>query len=125
MSAKWTVGIVPVFVSEKDMSREVKRAELFVLDATSSSWQFFGAGSRHYSLKGIITSSGFFDDLETYAITNTAFTLTTPWGTIDNCKLNKEVKGKSIRYGGGTFDGAVVSVETTELIEVEMEIIIP
>ena len=125
MSAKWLVGIVPVFVSEKDMTREVKRAELFVLDATSSSWQFFGAGSRHYSLKGIITDPDYYDDLETYAITDTSFTLTTPWGSIANCKLNKEVKGKSIRYGGGTFDGVAVTTDVTELIEVELEVIIP
>lgn len=125
MTAKWQVGSVPIYISEKSQNREIKRAELFPLDATASSYQFFGAGSRHYSVKGIVTSGSYYTDLENYAITNSAFNFLTPWGTIPNCKIHKEVKGTTVRYSGGVFDGVNVSVDVDELTEVELELIIP
>lgn len=123
MSARWQFGSVEIFVSEKGENREIKRAELFPLDSTTSSYQFFGAGSRHYTIKGIVTSGSFYHDLENYAITDSPQTFVTPYGSISNCKLHKEVKGTTVKYAGGTFDGVTVSTDVDELIEVELEII--
>ena len=125
MTAKWNVGGVPIYVTDESSTREVKRAELFPLDATSSTLQFFGAGSRHYAVKGLVTSGSHFNDLENYAITNATIQFVTPWDTFQSGKINKEVKGTTVKYVGGTIDGVTLTADVDKLIEVELEIIIP
>lgn len=124
MAALWQIGGIPVYVSEETVSREIKRAELFPLDATASTLQFFGAGSRHATLKGIVTSTANYVALEDYAIADTAVTLVSPWGNTNNCKIHGSVKGTVVRYASGTFDGVTINVSTTPLTEVELEIIV-
>ncbi len=123
MAAQWAFGSVPIFVSERSSSREIKRAELFPLDATSSTYQFFGAGSRHYSIKGIITSGSYLNQLETYAIGDSPQTFSTPYGDVANAKIHKEVKATTIKYSGATIDGVSYLADNDELMEIELEII--
>lgn len=124
MAAKWQLGSVPIYASEWGHNREIKRAELIKLDSVESTYQFFGASSRHYTLKGIVVGGSRYEDLETYAYLNSPQTLVTPWGNIANVKIDKSLKGTAIKYGGGMIDGVAVSVDATELIEVELELII-
>jgi hypothetical protein len=125
MTAVWNVGGVPIYVSDESSTREIKRAELFPLDATSSTLQFFGAGSRHYSIKGLVTSGSHFIDLENYAITNATVQFVTPWDTFASAKISKEVKGTTLKYSGGTIDGITLKADVDKVIEVELELIIP
>lgn len=123
MSALWQFGSVPIFVSEKNTTREIKRAELFPLDSTTSVYQFFGAGSRHYTLKGIITSGSYLNQLEAYAVTDSPQTFVTPYETVANAKIHKDVKASAIKYSGATIDGVSYISGIDELMEVELEII--
>lgn len=123
MSAKWRFGTVDIFVSDEDTNREIKRAEIIALDSTVSSYHFFGAGSRHYSVKGLVIGNTNLAQLETWAINNTVQAFTTPWATETTAKLDKNVKATALKYGGGTFDGVTYTVETTPLYVVSLEVI--
>ena len=123
MSAKWQFGTVNIFVSDQDTSREIKRAEIIALDSVGSTYHFFGAGSRHYSIKGLVIGGADIDQLETWAINNTPQTFVTPWATITNCKLDKNIKSVALKYGGATLDGVSYSVETTPIHTVALEVI--
>jgi hypothetical protein len=123
MSASWQIGTVNIFVSERESAREIKRAEIIALDATGSTYHFFGAGSRHYSVKGLVIGDADLDSLETYAINNTAFTFVTPWGSITNCKLDKNVKASAMKYSGGSIDGVAYTVDSTPIYDVQLEVI--
>lgn len=123
MSAKWLFGSVEVFVSDEDISREVKRAELFILDSTDSTYHYFGSGSEKRAIKGMVIGDTNRNSLITLATGDTAFTLTTPWGNVSNAKINGSPKFKNIRYAGAVLDGVSYSVDTTPIYESEIELI--
>lgn len=123
MSAKWKWNATNVYVTDEDVSRELKRAELFVLDATESVYHFFGSGSKKFALKGVVIGDTDLNTLINDAIANTPRTLTTPWGTVSNTRINGTPKFTAIKYAGGVFDGVAYSVETTPIYNVELEII--
>jgi len=123
MSSKWSIGTVQIFVSERESAREIKRAEIIPLDAVGSTFHMFGAGSRHYSVKGIVIGDANLDSLETYAVNNTAFTFVTPWGSITNCKLDKSIKASAMKYSGGSIDGVAYTVDSTPIYDVQLEVI--
>lgn len=110
-------------MSEEDVSRELKRAELFILDATESVYHYFGSGSKKYAIKGIIIGDSSVDALMADAIGDTPRTLTTPWGTVSNAKINGTPKFSAVKYAGGVLDGVVYSSATTPLYNFELEII--
>ena len=122
MSSKWIWNSVNLWVSEEDISREIKRAELFVLNATSSVYQFFGTGSRKYTLKGIVTGDTDANTLDTDATGNTARTLTTPYGTIASLRINS-LKFTAKNYAGGTIGGVDYTTDVTPLYDVELELV--
>jgi hypothetical protein len=124
MSAKWRWNAVNIYVTDEDSSREIQRAEIKKLDATESSFHFFGATSRKIALKGTVIGATDRDTIWTDAINDTARTLTTPYGNIVNCKINGAPKFSDIKYAGGTMDGTFYSAETTQLFSVELEIIV-
>lgn len=123
MSALWQFGTVPLYVSDEDVSRELKRAELFILDSTLSSYHYFGAGSEHRTIKGLVIGSANKNQLITYAIGDTAQTLITPWATLTNIKINGTPKLTAKQYAGGFIDGVTYSVTDTVIYEFELEMI--
>lgn len=123
MSAKWLFGSVEVFVSDEDISREVKRAELFILDSTDSTYHYFGSGSEKRAIKGMVIGDTNRNSLITLATGDTAFTLTTPWGNVSNAKINGTPKFSGVKYAGGVIDGVSYSSSATPLYNVELEII--
>lgn len=122
MASKWLWNSINLWVSEQDLEREIKRAELFVLDATTSVWHYFGAGSRKYPTKGFVIGDTDRASLESDATGNTARTLTTPYGNIASLKINS-IKFSLHKYAGGTIDGVSYSSETTPIWDYEMELI--
>jgi hypothetical protein len=122
MSSKWIWNSVNLWVSEEDISREIKRAELFVLDATESVYHFFGTGSRKYTFKGIVTGDTDANSLDTDAKGNTARTLTTPYGTIASLRINN-LKLTAKNYAGGTIGGVDYTIDVTPLYDVELEFV--
>lgn len=124
MSAKWQLGTVDIYVSEEDISREIKRAELFVLDATTSTFHFFGAGSQKRSLKGLVIGETAKNELITYAISDTSLAFVTPWQTwATGWRINGIPKFSPLKYSGGTVDGVSYSAETTAIYNAELELI--
>jgi len=123
MSAKWLFGSVEVFATDEDINREVKRAELFILDATESTYHYFGSGSEKRSIKGMVIGDTNRNSLITLATGDTAFTLTTPWGTVSNAKINGSPKFSAVKYSGGVIDGVAYSASTTPLYNCELEVI--
>jgi len=123
MAAKWQFGTVGIYVDDEEVMRPVKRAELFVLDATSSTFHYFGAGSKRFNLKGIVIGETDRNQLESWAINDTAQTLTTPWGNTANCRIDGDVKATAIKYSGATIDGTAYSVDTTPLYRIELDVI--
>lgn len=124
MSAKWKWGTVDIYVSENEVSQEVKRAELFVLDSTSSVFQYFGAGSKHITLRGLVIGDTNRNSILSDAISDTAQSLTTPYGTVPSAKINGTPKFTAILYSGAFIDGVVYDPSVTPLYNFEMEIIV-
>lgn len=122
MSSQWIWNSINLWVSDEDVSREIKRAELFILDATDSVFHFFGAGSRKYNLKGIVIGNTDRLSIETDATGNTTRTLTTPWGSIASLKINT-VKFTAKKYAGATIDGVAYTSNVTPIYDFEMEMI--
>lgn len=123
MSAKWKWGNINIYVTEESISREIKRAELFVLDSTDSIWHMFGSGSEKRSIKGLIIGESNRQAIISDAINDTAVTLTTPWGIITNTKLNGIPKFSAIRFSGGVMDGIIVDSSITPIYECDLEVI--
>lgn len=123
MTARWRWNTVNIYVSDEDSAREIKRAEIFKLDNTSSSYHFFGAGSRKTSIKGMVIGNTDRDSIWSDAINDVARTFTTPYETLSNCKINGEPKFTPVQYAGGTVDGTTYSASTTPLYTVELEIL--
>jgi len=124
MTAKWIWNTVNIYVSDEETAREIKRAEIFKLDNTESSYHFFGAGSRKISLKGMVIGDTDRNSLFTDAINDTARTFTTPYGSLANCKINGTPKFSYISYTSGTIDGTTYSVDTTPIYNCDLEIIL-
>jgi hypothetical protein len=122
MSAKWKIGSIDIFVSEQDISRELKRAELFILSAQESTFHFFGSGSEKRQIKGIVIGDTNRNAIITLATGNTSFTLTTPYGNYTTIKINS-VKFVNHKYSGGTIDGVTYTADTTALYDAEIELI--
>ena len=123
MSAKWLWGTTPIFVNSQDESEEIKRAELFILDGTVSVWNYFGAGSTKYAIKGIVIGDANKNAIKADAVGDTSRTLTTPWGTHASCKINGNVKFVPKMYGGGTIDGVTYTVDVNPIYDAEFEVI--
>ena len=123
MSAKWKWNTVNIYVNQYEINREVKRAEIFKLDNTESSFHYFGAGSKKMSVKGLVVGETDRAAIESDAINNVQRNVTTPWGSILDCRINGIPKFRAIDYVGGTIDGVSYSASTTPLFNVEMEII--
>lgn len=88
MTSLWSWNSIDLWVSEQDLAREKKEAELFALDTTESEFHFFGMGSRKYNLKGLVIGTTNRDSLETDQINDTARTLTTPWESISSLTIH-------------------------------------
>lgn len=122
MSSKWRWNSINLWVSDEDLSREIKRAELFVLDATSSVFHFFGAGSAKYSLKGFVIGDSDRNSLTSDATGDTSRTLTTPWGSVASLKINT-IKFTQKKYAGATIDGVSYTSDSTPIYDFEIEMI--
>ena len=123
MAAKWSFGSVGIYVEEESGTRELKRAELFVLDATASVKHFFGAASQKYTITGLIPGSTDVGQLKTWATGNTAQTFTTPWGGAGSYFIDGEVEEEIIRYTGATIDGVTYDVAVTPIYRVTLNLI--
>ena len=123
MASKWLWNSIDLWISEEDISSEIKRAELFVVDATTSVFQMLGSGSRKYSVKGLILTDTNRDSIEADSIANTARTLTTPYGSIANLKINS-FKANAKQYAGLTLGGASYTADVTPLYEFTAELIV-
>jgi len=124
MTAKWLWGSVPIYVAEQEISREVKRAELFPLDSPTSLFHFFGAGSEHDSITGLVIGETNKDSIIADAIAGTTRTLTTPYGNKASAAINGSPKFQAKLYGGATIDGTVYDPETTALYDATLEIVL-
>lgn len=122
MSSKWRWNSIDLWITEQGINREIKRAELFVLDATESVYHFFGTGSRKYPVKGMIIGSAGRSSFESDAIADTSRTLTTPYGDVAGLKIGS-VKFSLHKYAGGTIDGTSYTVDTTPIWDFEAEFI--
>ncbi len=122
MSSQWRWNSINLWVSDEDISREIKRAELFVLDATDSIFHFFGSGSRKYALKGIVIGDTDRLSLESDATGSTTRTLTTPWGSIASLKINT-IKFTTKKYAGATIDGTSYTSPVTPIYDFDIELI--
>lgn len=122
MSAQWQWNNINLWVSDENISREIKRAELFILDATDSVFHFFGAGSRKYTIKGLVIGDSDRLSLETDATGNTTRTLTTPWGDITSLKIGT-VKFTTKQYAGATIDNVSYVASVTPIYEFDIEMI--
>lgn len=123
MSAKWLFGSIEVYVTDQDASREIKRAELFILDSVDSTYHMFGSGSEKRAIKGMVIGDTNKNSLITLATGDTAFTLTTPYGDVSNAKINGTPKFSNLKYAGGVIDGVAYSASVTPLYNCELEVI--
>ena len=123
MTAKWQWNTIGVYASEYDESQEVKRAELQKLDATSSTFHYFGAASKKMHIKGLVIGNTNRDSILSDAINNVPRTFTTPWASIASCYINGTPKFAAKNYSGATIDGVTYTVSATPIYEVDMEII--
>jgi hypothetical protein len=123
MSSKWLWNSINLWVSDQDIARDIKRAELFVLDSTSSVFHFFGTGSRKYPTKGLVIGDVDKDSLDTDATSNTSRTLTTPWGVIADLRINS-IKFANKKYAGATVDGISYTSDVTPIYDFEIEFVV-
>ena len=122
MAAKWSFGTVGIFVSDDALARDVYRAELKVLNATTNVLQYFGAGSRKHAIRGLVIGQANMEQLETWAINNTSQTFTSDQGSQGSYKINGSVKAERMKFAGGVIDGTSYTV-ATPIYNVELELI--
>ena len=123
MTALWSWGATPIYVSEEAESREIYRGIIKVLDATSNTLHFWGAGSLKIEFKGLVVGRTDRSNIEVDAYSDTTRAFTAPSGSLGNFKINGTPKFTMVKYAGGVIDGVTVSTDTTELFDVEMELI--
>jgi len=121
MAPGWSFGSVSFYGEELETSHEVKRAEIFVLDATASVLHFFGAGSNHLNVTGIVIGDTNKTQLETWSKAGTSQTLTAPWGSLGTHVIHGEPKFSAIKYSGATFESTSYSPNVTPLYRCEIE----
>ena len=122
MSARWSFGSTPIFVSDDEIAQDVYRAELKILDATANKLHYYGAGSKKHHLKGLVIGSDA-AQLLSDAINNISRTFTTNLGVAGTYKINGTPKFTRRHYAGGTIDGVSYDGEVTALLDVELELI--
>lgn len=122
MTAKWSFGSVPIYVTEDDPSRDIYRVRLKILDSTIDSLQFLGAGSRMHSIKGIIVSQADFNQLEIWAYEDTSQTFTSDQGSQGSYKINGALKGSRLKFASAMIDG-VSYTASDPLYEIQLELI--
>lgn len=122
MASRWLWNATPLWVSEQEVGREIKRAELNALDATTSVFHFFGAASERRTLTCLIIGESAKNVLIADAIANTTRTVTTPFGSF-SAKLDKDVKFTSKQYASLFLDGVAYLGDATALYEASLEII--
>jgi hypothetical protein len=122
MSSQWVWNSIDLWIASEDISREIKRAELFILDGTDSVFHFFGSGSRKYNFKGIVIGDANRLSIEDDATGNTTRTLTTPWGSVSSLKIGT-VKFTAKPYAGATIGGVTYLSSATPIYDFEMEMI--
>lgn len=123
MSAKWRWNTVQIFVSDQDIARETKRAELFALDSVVSIWHFFGAGSEKRMIKGLVIGEIDRAAIIADAIGDTTRTLTTPYGSVTGLKINGVPKFSMRKYATAVIDGTTYNADTTPLYDFEVELV--
>lgn len=123
MTALWSWGSTPIYVSEEAESREIYRTLVKVLDATENTLHFFGAGSMKVELKALVVGRTNRSNIEIDAYSDTTRAFTAPSGSLGNFKINGTPKFTMIKYAGGVIDGVTVVAGTDELFDVEMELI--
>jgi len=123
MSALWYWNTTPIYVSDQDIEREVKIAEIFILDATDTSKHYYGAGSEHRTLKGLVIGDTNRNAILSDAINGTSRTLTTPWTTYPNMKIISKPKFANVKYSGGTIDGVTYTANSTPIYQLDLEVV--
>lgn len=123
MAAKWQWGgIVGIYVDEAPQEAEVRQAELFVLDGTSSTLHFFGAGSTHQKLRGLIIGDTAKNQLLTDARANTTRVLGTPYSS-GSFKIHSSPTFTPIRYVSADIDGTTYDGAVTPIYRVDLELV--
>jgi len=123
MTALWQFGSVDIFVSEGDISREIKRSELFILDSTESQYHFFGAGSEKRHIKGLVIGEANKAAIVADAIGNTVRTLFTPYGNFLNQRIDGSPKFSFLKYSGAVIDGVSYSTALTPIWECDLDLV--
>lgn len=114
MAALWTLGAVGIYVDGLERQREGKWAEIDVIDATTTTLHYYGAGSVRYRLRGHLWGSSSISTLEGYIAGGTSRTLTGPNAFSEDFK----VKDITSRRRPDKTD------VTNELWQVELELIL-
>ena len=120
MAGGWSFGSVLFYGEEMDQSFDVKRAEIFVLDATSSTLNYFGAGNDHRNITGIVIGDTDKNQLESWAKAGTSQTLSAPWGALGTHVIHGQPKFTAIKFTGATFDGTSYT-PTTPIYRCDLE----
>ena len=122
MAALWSFGTVQIFVDENDITREVYRAEIKVLDATSATLHYFGAGSTKHTVQGLVIGDTNKNQLITWAIGDTAQTFTSDQGSQGSFRINGTPKFSRVKFAGANIDGTDYTVSTA-IYRCELELI--
>lgn len=122
MSAKWRFGTVEIFVSGDDITRDIYRAEIKVLNGQESVLQYFGAGSRKHAVKGLVIGDTDMNQLETWAIGNVSQTFTSDQGSQGSYKINGSIKRSRLKFAGGVIDD-ITYTAATPIYETDLELI--
>lgn len=123
MASKWRWNSIDLWIYDENVSRTIKRVELQVINSTTSTFQYIGATSRHFKMKGKVIGEANRDSLLSDAISNQARTLTTPWGTIPSLKIHGEPKFSTVNYAGGELGGVSYTADVTPIYDFEWELI--
>lgn len=118
----WRWNSIDLWVHDMDVNREIKLAELFGLDETESTWHFFGTGSKHYPIKGLVIGTTNRDSLDSDATANTARTLTTPYESITDLRI-RNLKFTAKTYASLTIGGVTYTADTTAIYDFECELV--
>ena len=123
MASLWRFGSIDIFVSDDELAgNEVFRANLKILDATSFTSHFFGAGSELRAISGLIIGDTDRDQLITDAKANTSRTLTSDQGSQGSYRIEGEPTFTRIRASGALLDGVAYD-HTTPLYNTQLELI--
>ena len=122
MASLWKWGSVDIYVEEQNRVRPIKRAELSVLDATASTYHFFGAASRRNRLTCIVIGDANMISMDADAIADTTRTLTSDQGSLGSFKIDGDIEADRIRMAGAFIDGVSYD-NTVPIYRVTFEVI--